>query len=247
MPATTRTSLAVSAVVIGLAAAASPAAAQTGHALSLTGPATAVTGQPSVLRATGSVPADVFLQRYVNVYAIPTSVVSACPSAFVNAMQLSYASSAQGGDTVAVVVPAPTGEFSLPIAYTPSVPGQFLLCAYLHEGVETMAASTLVVAVGAPGGTTPPPTAPGETAVRPRNVGKPKVVRAKGKLTCRRGAWTGAPTRYAYRWRVAGKKRGSRQTLRVTRAVRGRKVACAVTASNAAGSTTAVSRAVRTR
>jgi hypothetical protein len=73
------------------------------------------------------------------------------------------------------------------------------------------------------------------------------VIRSARRLVCDPGRWTEGD--YTYRWSVDGRPKpgATRRSLRVTRAVRGRKVTCSVTASNAAGTTTAVSRAVRVR
>jgi hypothetical protein len=70
------------------------------------------------------------------------------------------------------------------------------------------------------------------------------VKRAGRKLVCAPGDWAGEPTAYAYRWLVGGKAGKRGRTLPVSRA-RGRTVRCRVTASNAAGSATAVSRPLR--
>ncbi len=84
-------------------------------------------------------------------------------------------------------------------------------------------------------------------AARPENVARPKVTRSGRRLVCSRGTWSESPSRYRYQWRVNGKRtaRASGRSLRITRAMRGRKVQCGVTATNAAGSTTAFSRALR--
>ena len=79
-----------------------------------------------------------------------------------------------------------------------------------------------------------PPAAPGEASTR----------RAGRKLVCAPGEWAGEPTAYAYRWLVGGKAGKRGRTLPVARA-RGRRVRCSVTASNATGSATAVSRPLR--
>lgn len=226
---------AAAAVVAAGLALAPAAVAQNGHSLALTGPPTARPGQTVVVQAAGVVPADVFLNRYLNVYAIPTAVLSACPSTFQNAIQVSYAARSQGGDTVALAVPA-AGSFTIPVAVTPSKAGGFLLCGYVHEGVETMSAASLAMTVAAP-------------LVRPRATRAPRLVRAGGRLVCARGAWSGSPRRFTYAWRVAGRTRaGARgRTLAITASVRGRPVRCAVTATNAAGRTTALSPVVRPR
>lgn len=122
-----------------------------------------------------------------------------------------------------------TGHFSLPVGFTPWAPGRYLLCAYTDDGAtSTLAAASLVLDV--PDG-------------RPVNLSKPRVRRAAGKLVCRPGRWSGRPTSYAYRWRVDGHAAKRGRTLAIKR-VHGRAVRCSVTASNAAGATTAVGRAV---
>jgi hypothetical protein len=218
-------------------------ATEPGHALSLTGSATAQVGTPTTLQATGTVPDGVLLNRYVNVYAIPTSVAPACPAEFSNAMQLSYASSAQGGDTVANHVQV-EGSFSVPIAYAARAGGAFLLCGYLHEGVETMAAAQHGVSVATGPGTAAPPTA----APAPVNTARPTVARKSAKLVCRRGAWSGNPTSFAYAWQVNGKKAGAtKRTLPITRSLAGKRVRCGVTARNGSGADKAWSRTLRVR
>lgn len=234
-----------------LATAAGPAFGQSeGHSLSLTGPSSGTVGQPVTLQASGTVPPDAFLQRYVNVYAIPASVVSSCPATYQNAIAVKDGSSAQGGDTVAVVVPV-EGSFSVPIVYSGRVPGRFLLCAYLHELSVTFAVATHQVTVAAAGGA-PPPSGDGGSngaPAKPAATRKPKVARAGGKLVCNRGRWSGSPTRYAYQWKVNGKrKRGaSGRTLKITAKLRGKVVRCGVKATGPGGSTTVMSPSVRVR
>jgi hypothetical protein len=224
---------------------AAPAAAQVPHSLSLSGAPTATAGQPSVLQATGTVSDDpsVFLARYINAYAWPAGIVGTCPTAYQNALQIKDSTFAQGGQTVALSVPV-DGSFSIPIAFTSTAPGPFLICAYLHEGVGTDAFASLLVdvAAAAPGGpATPAP------AARPGSLVKPKLSRSGRTLVCSRGSWSGAPTKYAYRWTVDGKRKSGAagRKLRVTRKLRGHKIRCGVTATNAAGSTTVLSRARR--
>jgi len=61
----------------------------------------------------------------------------------------------------------------------------------------------------------------------PVNLKKPRVKRSHGRLVCRPGRWANHPTSISHRWRV-----------------RGGRVRCVVTATNAAGATTAASRPV---
>lgn len=209
-----------------------PASAVDGHTLTLSGPGTAVVGKVSTIKASGVVPDDVFLNRYLNVYAIPTSVVSACPATFQNAIQLAYASASDGGDSVAIYVPV-EGNFEVPVAYTPTAAGPLLLCGYVHEGVETMATDTHSIKVSKAG-----------AAGKPVNVTSPKVKRQGATLICLRGSWSGRPTRYAYHWRVNGKAKpgATARTLAVTAKLKGKQVQCGVKAVNAAGSARAMSK-----
>jgi hypothetical protein len=230
---------------------AAPAAAQVPHSLSLSGPATATAGQPSVLQATGTVSDDpsVFLQRYINAYALPTSVVATCPATLQNAIQIKESTTGLGAQSVALAVPVESA-FSVPLAYTSSVAGRFLVCGYLNDAHETdaVAAHAIDVAAAPPAGGGGAPGGPPATAARPANVAKPKLTRSgRRTLVCSRGRWTGAPTRYAYQWTVDGKRKAGavRRKLRVGRKLRGHKVRCGVTATNAAGSATALSRARR--
>ena len=133
-----RISKLAAAAALCLAAMAGPAWAQTeGHALDLTGPATATVGQPIVFQATGSYPSTDFFSSWLDIHAIPASVVSSCPVPYLNASQLSGATSAQGGDTVAIAQRAngdAAGRYSQPFAFTPRVAGQLLICAYANDG-----------------------------------------------------------------------------------------------------------------
>ena len=232
----------VSAAVLIGAVSAGPATAQDGHSLSLSGPTSGTAGQAMTLTASGTVPDDVFLQRYVNVYAIARSVVPTCPATYQGALQVKDGSTAEGSDTVAVVVPV-DGTFSVPIAYTPSRAGTFILCAYLHELSETftVAQHDVTVSGGGDGG------GGGGEVARPAALRKPQVKRSGSKLTCQKGRWSGAPTSFAYHWVVDGKVKtgATKRRLRVTRAVRGTRVRCGVTATNAAGSQTVRSAAKR--
>ncbi|MPZ15810.1 MAG: hypothetical protein GEU73_15540 [Chloroflexi bacterium] len=81
----------------------------------------------------------------------------------------------------------------------------------------------------------------------PANTKKPVVKRSGKKLVCKKGRWTNDPADYAYDWLVNGKPKDGAyaRTLRVTKKLKGRKVRCQVTASNAAGVATALSKAYR--
>jgi hypothetical protein len=231
-----------------LGAVASPALGQA-YTLNLSGPPTASVGQPTVFQASGSNPADDFFSSWLDVSAIPTSVLAACPADYLNANQVARSAYAQGGEVVVTAqrenVDA-AGNFSLPFGYTPTKPGQFLLCGYTNDGATwTHATSSLIVNVRGSSSPGPPPAA----TPKPVNIKKPRVRPKAGKLACNRGRWSNAPTRYSYRWLVNGKRmRGATgRTLRITRRLQRRKVRCRVAASNAGGSATALSRTLRVR
>jgi hypothetical protein len=227
-------------MLITLGATAS--AALGSYTLNLSAPATAAVGQPVVVQATGSNPPTDFFSSWLDISAIPASVLSACPAGYLNAFQVASSTGAQGGEVVARAVREDVdaaGNFSIPSVYTPAVPGQFLICGYTNDGAAgTLATASLVLS--AQGSST---TGPGQGIARPANVRKPRVRRSGGKLVCNRGRWSNGPTRFSYAWLVNGKaKKGARrQKLPITRGLRGRRVQCKVTASNTAGSNAVVS------
>jgi hypothetical protein len=73
----------------------------------------------------------------------------------------------------------------------------------------------------------------------PLNTSRPGLTRSGSTVTCRRGSWRKA-VRFSYAWRVNGvAKRDAKPGLAVGKARKRRNVSCSVTASNAAGTTTA--------
>jgi hypothetical protein len=236
-----------------LAVAATPALGQT-HTLNLSAPSSsAAVGQTIIIQASGSNEQEpiVDFSSYLTVVAIPTSVLSACPTDYSSGKQVALSSGAQGGEVLDEYHREDedaAGNFSMPVAYVPRLAGRFLLCGYTDDAAaSTLATASLVMNVE--GASAPGPTpAPAPTA-KPVSVEKPRVRRSGKKLVCKRGTWSNKPSRYSYRWLVNGnRKRGaSGRKLGVTRNLRGRKVQCRVTAYNAAGATTALSRPVRIR
>jgi hypothetical protein len=142
--------------------------------------------------------------------------------------------------------------FSLSFKVNFARPGTFLVCAYSEYLDDTAAAASVTVTVT--GGTTPtptpiPPKPTPKPTPKPANTKRPTITRSGERLTCRRGVWSGAPTRYAYAWFVSGRaKTGAHaRTLRISRVLRGHRLQCGVTASNANGTTTARSGSYRMR
>jgi hypothetical protein len=245
--AAARSSTLTAAAILGLGVGATPALGQT-HTLNLTGPSTAAVGQPIVIQASGSNEQEPFVDfsSYLTVVAIPTSVLSACPGDYDSAKQVARSTSAQGGEVLDEFHREDedaAGNFSMPVAYTPGTPGRFLICGYTDDAATTtLATASLALTVEAAGSGSGP-------AAEPASVKRPLVRRSGRKLVCQRGSWSNNPSRFSYRWLVNGKrKRGARRrTLGISRKLRGRKVQCRVTAHNAAGATTALSRPLRIR
>lgn len=144
--------LAVAAALFAVAAAPSPALGS-GFTLRLSAPSTPVVGQPMVLQATGTIPPE-YLQflYWFSLEAIPTAVTSTCPADSFEAMQFA----AFNGGTHVVVTqreqPDVAGNFSIPVAITPSAPGSVLLCAYTDDGAtNTLARASLTLNIRAAG------------------------------------------------------------------------------------------------
>jgi hypothetical protein len=130
--------------VVGVLALAAPAIASAGGlTLKLSASSTPVVGTPMLLHATGTIPPqDLGFPYWFSLDAIPPTVTSTCPPDRWEGAQIAGAS---GGSIVVLSqseVPDAAGNFSIPIAITPSAPGKVLLCAYTDDG----AAATLATA-----------------------------------------------------------------------------------------------------
>ncbi len=82
----------------------------------------------------------------------------------------------------------------------------------------------------------------------PRNTTRPTLRRSGNTLTCSRGSWRNA-VRFSYTWQVNGspRKGATKPELTVGKAPKPHRVSCSVTASNAAGMTTASSAQLHVR
>jgi hypothetical protein len=231
-------SLAAVTGLIALGGAAAPAVAGA-DTLNLSGPSTAAVGQPVLFKLTGTAapPSDWVSMSWLEVVAIPASAMSSCPP---SAQEGSQVAPGVGGAILTIAQRLnkdEAGNFSNQVGATPTAPGVLLICGYTANEVGytlSRASGRLTIKGG------------GSSAqgAKPKNLKRPRVKRSGKRLTCGRGKWSNA-SKYSYRWLVKGKKRASGRSFRVTRKVRGRTVRCSVTASNAAGTTTAVSRALR--
>jgi hypothetical protein len=203
-----------------------------------------------VLTAIGKNPgwADYPYPTYLDAEVLLPSAVATCPATQDAAGQLAPST---GGAIVAFDVQAnsdPAGNFSIPVGFTPSGSGPLLVCGYTAGLTgETLAMASLTVTVQsasppAPAPPTPAPTTP--AAARPASVTAPRLTRAGRRLICATGSWSNNPTGFSYRWLIGGnpKPGASGHTLVVAGRLRGHKVQCSVTATNAAGSSTALSK-----
>jgi hypothetical protein len=81
----------------------------------------------------------------------------------------------------------------------------------------------------------------------PLNTSRPELTRSDNTITCRRGRWRDAVT-FSYTWRVnSTAKKAAKPTLAIGETRKRRSVSCSVTASNAAGTTTASSAQLHVR
>jgi hypothetical protein len=131
------------------------------------------------------------------------------------------------------------------VAQTVSIPLTGLQPARTYR-VRLVAQSTGGTAVSALLTFTTPGVKPVAKAL-PRLRGTAKVGKT---LTCTSGTWLGAPApRLTFRWRIGTKvsPRFTTSRLKLTAVMRGKKVACVVTARNVAGSVTVRSAAVTVR
>jgi hypothetical protein len=152
--------------------------------------------------------------------------------------------------------------FDYPFKITYSSGGAYLLCGYVQGDFSTFATGELrgTVAEDTTPAPTPTPTPtptpnpnpnpnPGPTLAAPAVRHAPRITRKHHVLTCHPGTWSNSPARFSYRWYLKGHRKAvaSHRRLKVRHALKGRMVSCRVTASNAAGRKTAVSRSIRAR
>ena len=86
----------------GLAILPGTAMGEPGYTLNMSGPATVTPGQATIFQAAGANPPSDFFSSWLDVSAIPTSVLATCPDDYLNASQIADSASAQGGERVVV-------------------------------------------------------------------------------------------------------------------------------------------------
>jgi hypothetical protein len=154
------------AAMVGALALAAPAvavASQGGLTLNLTASSTPIVGKSMLLHATGTIPPqDLGFPYWFSLDAIPPTVTSTCPADRWEGAQVATGS---GGSIVVLSqseIPDAAGNFSIPIAITPTAPGPVLLCAYTDDGeATTLAAASLTLNIQS----TPSTKGTGSTAV----------------------------------------------------------------------------------
>ena len=197
-------------------------------------------GHPVIVRVDAKNPpvSEYGYLTWLDAVLLRPEAASTCPAGAQTANQLAYAAGgAQLTISQRIDVDA-DGNYSTPLGFTPAVTGPLLVCAYtVNEVGYSKAMAGLTINVGGAG----------TAASAPVNLSLPRVKRAGNRLTCSPGRWSGGPASFAYRWRVDGKASARGRTLRVTRALRGHRVQCGVTAANAAGSAVASSPSMAVR
>jgi hypothetical protein len=140
------------AVVAG--AAALPAGAADGFSLQFAGPTTGTVGKPVLLTVAGKnpPPADYWFMSWLSVDLLRPQAVPTCPESGQAANQLATGT---GGAILTIAQREDVdvnGNFSVPVGFTPLVPGPLLICAYSSNEVGGVlaAATTTVTSKAAP-------------------------------------------------------------------------------------------------
>lgn len=193
-----------------------------GQVLTITGSGTNAVADPSL---------DVPLSYGLDVFVVNAAKLGSCDQS--ESAELNDVTNTNAGRllTFESLNEGPSGPFSIPVKFTPGGPGQLLVCAYSVYVTDDAAWASAEARIS-----------PAHS--KPANRRLPRVAIAHGKLGCSRGSWSGSPTSFSYRWLVAGKPSRLARRARVSLPghLRGRRVQCAVTASNSTGRATATSR-----
>jgi hypothetical protein len=162
---------------IALAVSASSASAA-GFTLDLVPQGEAVVGKPLIIKATGSIPpGSVQFPYWFSLDAIPTAVTTTRPEDRWEGAQFANAT---GGAIIVLTQaerPDVAGNFTIPVAVTPSAPGTVLLCGYTDDGgAVTLAGASLLLDIK------PAPSSPARRGSRPPS---PASYAAQGVRSCK--------------------------------------------------------------
>jgi hypothetical protein len=136
------------AAVVALALVVSVSSASAaGFSLELKPRSEAVVGKPLIIDATGTIPpGSVQFPYWFSLDAIPTAVTTTCPADRWEGAQFANAT---GGAIIVLTQaerPDIAGNFTIPVAVTPSAAGTVLLCAYTDDGgAVTLAGASLLL------------------------------------------------------------------------------------------------------
>jgi hypothetical protein len=169
--------LAAAAAAVALALSAAPASAA-GFSLDLTPRSDAVVGRPLIIDATGTIPPEsVQFPYWFSLDAIPTAVTTTCPEDRWEGAQFANAT---GGSIIVLSQaerPNAAGNFTIPVAVTPSAAGTVLLCGYTDDGgAVTLARASLLLDIK------PAPSSPDSGGSQPPS---PAAYAAQGIRSCR--------------------------------------------------------------
>jgi hypothetical protein len=164
------------ALAIALGATAAPAHAA-GFTLNLAAQSEAVVGQPLILQATGTIPPDeIQFPYWFSLDAIPPTVATSCPPDHFEGAQFA---NANGGAVITFDQgerPDAGGNFTVPVAVTPSAPGSVLLCAYTDDGAtNTLAGASLMLDIKPAAAAPSPPTGAGSRPPSPPSYARQGV------------------------------------------------------------------------
>ena len=165
--------------VVGLALVVSVSSASAaGFTLDLKPRAEAVVGKPLIIDATGTIPPEsVQFPYWFSLDAIPTAVTTTCPADRWEGAQFANAT---GGAIIVLTQaerPNAAGNFTIPVAVTPSAPGTVLLCGYTDDGAAlTLAGASLLLNIK------PAPSSPTGGDSRPPS---PASYAVQGVRSCR--------------------------------------------------------------
>ena len=138
--------VALATAAVALVAGAAPALAGS-FTLNLAPQSDAVVGRPLIIHATGTMPPeDVGFPYWFSLDAIPPEVTTTCPPDRWEGAQ--FANSAGGSIVVLSQSEKPdaAGNFTIPVAVTPSAAGSVLLCGYTDDGAaSTLAGASLML------------------------------------------------------------------------------------------------------
>ena len=245
----TRLTVAVAALaLLGIAAAAQPAAAAT-HYIHMSAPARIPLGASGLINIDGVVapPAEFWDESWIEVVALPGTLGPECPGDAGSAGSIAE----ESGNILAIALVPRTdeaGNFANSVAFTARGVGPVMICGYLYNEVGyTWAGAMLRLdAVAADGGAGPGPG--GGSGGRPVSVRRPWVTHTGRRLVCHKGAWASARS-YAYNWYVDGslRRETSPRPVAPVPAYLGHRFSCKVTAHGPGGSTSAMSPTIRLR